>query len=254
MYLAAILGLCALTNCSVATIRSPAELLALMQESQPQPDVPPTDSPQPSVPQTQPAVPAQEAPPTGQESGSQKAGSEKARSEKAGSEKAGSKQAGSEKVGPPPPTPQVKPAPDTAQPPRKTPSEPSANRPAAKPPATSARKRRRRKRAVATSKSAPEKKVVRNGGATDPVVQLSPGVSDEEASRQRQSTTQLLATTDANLKQLAAHPLNPTQQDSVSQVRKYMEQAKAAEEAGDVQRAQNLASKALMLSDDLVKH
>ena len=236
MYLAAILGLCALTNCSVATIRSPAELLALMQESQPQPDVPPTDSPQPSVPQTQPAVPAEEAPQTGQESGSQKAGSEKA----------GSKQAGSEKVVPPPP--------DTAQPPRKTPSEPSANRPAAKPPATSARKRRRRKRAVATSKSAPEKKVVRNGGATDPVVQLSPGVSDEQASRQRQSTTQLLATTDANLKQLAAHPLNPTQEDSVSQVRKYMEQAKAAEEAGDVQRAQNLASKALMLSDDLVKH
>jgi len=33
-----------------------------------------------------------------------------------------------------------------------------------------------------------------------------------------------------------------------------MEQAKAAEESGDVQRAQNLASKALMLSDDLVKH
>ena len=96
--------------------------------------------------------------------------------------------------------------------------------------------------------------MVRNGGATDPVVQLSPGVSDEQASRQRQSTTQLLATTDANLKQLAAHPLNPTQQDSVSQVRKYMEQAKAAEEAGDMQRAQNLASKALMLSDDLVKH
>jgi hypothetical protein len=33
-----------------------------------------------------------------------------------------------------------------------------------------------------------------------------------------------------------------------------MEQAKEAEAAGDVQRAQNLASKALMLSDDLVKH
>ena len=48
--------------------------------------------------------------------------------------------------------------------------------------------------------------------------------------------------------------LNPSQQDSVSQIRKYMEQANAAEKAGDVQRAHNLASKALLLSDDLVKH
>jgi hypothetical protein len=79
-------------------------------------------------------------------------------------------------------------------------------------------------------------------------------VSDEQASRQRQSTTELLATTDSNLKQLAARQLNVTQQDSVSQIRKYMEQAKTAEDAGDVQRAQNLASKALLLSDDLVKH
>jgi hypothetical protein len=96
--------------------------------------------------------------------------------------------------------------------------------------------------------------VVRNGGTADPVVRLSPGVSDEQASRQRQSTTQLLATTDANLKQLAARQLDVTQQDSVSQIRKYMEQAKAADSAGDVQRAENLASKALLLSDDLVKH
>lgn len=96
--------------------------------------------------------------------------------------------------------------------------------------------------------------MVRNGGTADSGTQLSPGVSDEQASRERQSTTQLLSSTDANLKQLSARQLNTTQQDSVSQIKKYMQQAKAAEEAGDVQRAQNLASKALMLSDDLVKH
>ena len=44
----------------------------------------------------------------------------------------------------------------------------------------------------------------------------------------RATASATLATTDANLKQLAAHPLNTTQQDSVSQIRKYMEQAKAA--------------------------
>jgi hypothetical protein len=96
--------------------------------------------------------------------------------------------------------------------------------------------------------------VVRNGGTTDPVIQLAPGMSEEQASRQRQSTSQLLATTDTNLKQISARQLSLNQQDSVSQIRKYMEQAKAAEDAGDMQRAHNLASKALLLSDDVVKH
>jgi hypothetical protein len=86
------------------------------------------------------------------------------------------------------------------------------------------------------------------------VIQLAPGVSAEQASSQRQNTTQLLAATDANLKQIASRTMNSSQQDSISQIRKYMEQAKAAEQAGDVQRAHNLASKALLLSDDLVKH
>jgi hypothetical protein len=78
-------------------------------------------------------------------------------------------------------------------------------------------------------------------------------MSPEQASSQRQSTTQLLAATDANLKQISSRPMNSSQQDSISQIRKYMEQAKAAEQAGDVERAYNLASKALLLSNDLVK-
>jgi hypothetical protein len=79
-------------------------------------------------------------------------------------------------------------------------------------------------------------------------------MSEEQASSQRQSTSELLSATDANLKQISSRQLNSTQQDSVSQIRKYIEQAKAAEKAGDVQRAHNLASKAVMLSDDLAKH
>jgi hypothetical protein len=118
---------------------------------------------------------------------------------------------------------------------------------------TAAKKRHHRKPTVAFT-AAPEKKVVRNGGTADPVVQLAPGMSDEQASSQRQSTSQLLAATDANLKQISSRQLNSTQQDSISQIKKYMEQAKAAEKAGDVQRAHNLASKAVMLSDDLAKH
>ncbi len=107
---------------------------------------------------------------------------------------------------------------------------------------------------MAAPNAPPGKKVVRNGGTADPVVQLAPGMSAEQASSQRQSTTQLLGTTDANLKEISTRQLSTSQQDSVSQIRKYMEQAKAAEADGDVQRAHNLASKALLLSDDLVKH
>ena len=117
-----------------------------------------------------------------------------------------------------------------------------------------AAKKRRHRKPAAPSPAVPEKKVIRNGGTADPVVQLAPGMSEEQASSQRQSTSQLLAAADANLKQISSRQLNSTQQDSVSQIKKYMEQAKAAEKAGDVQRAHNLASKAVMLSDDMAKH
>lgn len=95
---------------------------------------------------------------------------------------------------------------------------------------------------------------MRNGGTAEPVVQLAPGMSAEQADSQRENTSQLLTATDTNLKQISSRQLNSSQQDSVSQIRKYIEQAKAAEQAGDVQRAHNLASKALLLSDDLAKH
>lgn len=239
MYLTAILGLCALTNVSIAAAGFQAHLLPRIQQSPGQTDAQESASPQEPAQNTQPANPAQETPQPSPGPGSEKAGSEQARSEQAGPEKA--------------PPARVTPPPTPAQPAQKAAPEASAKKPASTA-KTAARKRHRRKRPATSSSATPEKKVVRNGGTADPVVQLSPGVSGEQASRQRQSTTQLLATTDVNLKQLAVGPLSATQQDSVSQIRKYMEQARTAEAAGDVQRAQNLASKALLLSDELVKH
>jgi hypothetical protein len=242
IYLAVIIGLCVWTNSSVAAVVSPTRFLALMQQSQPSPDASQAPTPQQPAQDTQPASPVQDAPPS-QETAPEKAGSEKPKSEKPGSEKPSPEQS---------PPAQAAPAPTPTQEPQKTPPAASPKKPesADKAPA----KKLRRKHTAAASDTSTEKKVVRNGGTADPVVQLAPGVSDDQASRQRQSTTQLLATTDTNLKQLGTRQLSGTQQDSVSQIRKYMEQAKAAEAAGDVQRAQNLASKALMLSDDLVKH
>ena len=214
MYLAAILGLL-LTTPSVAAVLFRLQPQQFSQETQP----PPQDSPQNAAP----ASPSAEPP-----------------------------QSGAEPQGEPSAKPQTTATPEAAQEPQKAKPEAAAKKPASqtKP---SSRKRHRRKTSASNSTATPPKKVVRNGGTADPAVQLAPGVSAEQASSQRQNTTQLLAATDANLKQISSRPMNSTQQASVDQIRKYMEQAKAAEQAGDVQRAQNLASKALLLSDDLAK-
>jgi hypothetical protein len=100
----------------------------------------------------------------------------------------------------------------------------------------------------------PPKTVVRNGGTADPSVDLSPGVNPQQASHQKANTNQLLATSDANLKKIAGHPLSASQQDTVKQIKSYMEQAKDAANDGDVQRAYNLALKANLLSADLAGH
>ncbi|SRR5208282_413130 len=105
---------------------------------------------------------------------------------------------------------------------------------------------------TAPTGSGPTKTVVRNGSAADPTVDLSPGLSPQQASNQTESTNQLLAASDANLKKIAGRQLNPSQQDTVKQIKSYMDQAKKAESDGDVQRAHNLAVKASLLSADLV--
>jgi hypothetical protein len=69
-----------------------------------------------------------------------------------------------------------------------------------------------------------------------------------------ESTNQLLATSDANLKKVSGRPLNASQQDTVKQIKSYIDQAKNAAKAGDAQRAYNLAVKANLLSAELAGH
>lgn len=96
--------------------------------------------------------------------------------------------------------------------------------------------------------------MVRNGGTTDPTVQLSQGLNQQQASRELQTTNQLLATTGANLKKIAGRQLSASQQDTVGQIKTYMQQAKTAANSGDLQRAHNLAFKANLLSAELAAH
>lgn len=99
----------------------------------------------------------------------------------------------------------------------------------------------------------PPKKVIRNGGSNEPTVELTGGATAEQASDKRSSTEQLAAATEENLKKTAGRQLNPSQQEMVSQIKQFMEQSKAAVAAGDLERGHNLALKAHLLSDELVK-
>ena len=81
-----------------------------------------------------------------------------------------------------------------------------------------------------------------------------PGMTPAEATRQRQNAEQWLALTDDQLKRLAERTLDARQQDTVGQIRNYMEGARTALQEGDVRRASTLAQKAHLLAEDLVKH
>jgi hypothetical protein len=95
---------------------------------------------------------------------------------------------------------------------------------------------------------------VRNGSTTEPTVDIAPDVSQPQASQQRDTTNRLLAMTAENLKIVQSRQLSAAQQDTVDQIRIYVDQSKKASDSGDVQRAYTLANKARMLSGDLVKH
>jgi hypothetical protein len=114
--------------------------------------------------------------------------------------------------------------------------------------------KKRRKPAPSAPNGAPHKIVVREGGASEPAAQIAPGMTPAEAARQRHNAEQLLGATDDKLKGLAGRALDTKQQETVGQIRNYMDDARSALKEGDVRRANTLAQKAHLLSEDLVKH
>jgi hypothetical protein len=114
--------------------------------------------------------------------------------------------------------------------------------------------KKRRKRKAPTPDDAPHKIVVREGGASEPAAQIAPGMTPAEATRQRHNAEQSLGATDDKLKRLAGRTLDAKQQETVGQIRNYMEGARSALKEGDVRRANTLAQKAHLLSEDLAKH
>jgi hypothetical protein len=150
--------------------------------------------------------------------------------------------------------------------PQEQPSQPpAANSPSATPPAntepaakpktgaTGRKSSSRRKHQAKTPGEEPQKKVIHRGSTVEPTTQLSPGITEEQAARQRENTNKLLASTDASLQKLSGRQLTRDEQDTVAQIRRFMQQVKTADAAGDLQRAYKLAVKARLLSDALAK-
>ena len=99
----------------------------------------------------------------------------------------------------------------------------------------------------------PSKVIVRQGGTSEPSIQLAGGTASDQTSHQRDTANQMLGSTEANLKKIAGRQLSSNQQDMVNQIRQFIDQSKAASDAGDLDRARTLAWKAQLLSEELVK-
>jgi outer membrane biosynthesis protein TonB len=153
--------------------------------------------------------------------------------------------------GPPPPA-SVEPAR-----PLPTPGEVASNLPPEEPVPKPARRAPRR--------SAPPKKTVVENTPPEPAPtppttqpqptqqgQLTASVSHNDALQQKVDTQQLLHDTESNLRGLT-RTLSSDEQVMVAHIRSYIQQSNTATGDGDLERAYNLALKARLLSDELVK-
>ena len=82
---------------------------------------------------------------------------------------------------------------------------------------------------------------------------MAPVTPQHQDSSERRKSGQLLTATEANLKSLGDRKLSPEQQATVTQIRQFMDQSRAALDAGDLTQGYNLASKANVLSEELTK-
>jgi outer membrane biosynthesis protein TonB len=105
----------------------------------------------------------------------------------------------------------------------------------------------------AENPSQPSKTVVTEGGTQPATPQLSASLPHDQAIHQKLNTNQLLEATDYNLKNIT-RALNADEQAMLQHIRSYMQQSRDAIKDGDTERAYNLALKAHLLSDELIKH
>jgi primase-polymerase (primpol)-like protein len=109
------------------------------------------------------------------------------------------------------------------------------------------------KNSAAVSPCPPKKVIVRQGSTSERGIEVVGGAEGRQASDERDTSIQMLETSEANLKKVEGTQLTSDQQDMVKQVREFMDQSKAATSAGDLDQARTLALKAQLLSEELVR-
>ena len=85
-----------------------------------------------------------------------------------------------------------------------------------------------------------------------PDIAIAADVSSQQLVQQKKTTTQLLESTEKNLKGLN-RSLNQDEKAMVNQIKSYVTQSRKATSDGDFERAYNLAVKAHLLADALVR-
>jgi hypothetical protein len=139
------------------------------------------------------------------------------------------------------PPPEQTPTPAEAQP---TPADKS--KPATKP-------RTPAKKPAETARNKPPKIVVKpEAEPSSTPGQISPSISSTDASQDQNTTEQLLQKTENNLNGIKRQ-LSQDEQAVVTQIRDFMKQSREATKQNDLVRARNLAVKAQLLCDELVK-
>jgi len=158
---------------------------------------------------------------------------------------------------PPPADPPVEtqPAPPPAEPQKtettaeKTPpkKKPSAKKPAAPASTNQGQQTQAAPAAPASAPTQTSKLVIQEGSAPNSQGQLAAGVAlEDSSSRNKQTTEQLLQSTDANLKSIN-RPLSPEEQAMVAQIKEYMKQSREATASSEGARAQSGAQSAIAL-------
>jgi outer membrane biosynthesis protein TonB len=146
-------------------------------------------------------------------------------------------------------------APDTDASPPKPPEEPAPAVPAATPAPSLA--------AIAKPKvpPAPPKPTTEQPAASEPaadsashapVPQISPQLSPADQQNYERKMNDDISAAEKGLQQTNNRQLNAYQQDLVEKIRSFLDQSRDAGKSGDWVRAQNLAQKARLLSNDLV--
>lgn len=87
----------------------------------------------------------------------------------------------------------------------------------------------------------------------EPAPELGPNITAQEKARAQESANDLMNRTEGNLRSASAKSLNPSQKDLLERSNSFLKQARAAAQTGDWARASNLAQKAFLLSEDLLR-